>query len=137
MERTYWRIERIECFGHLRIVNRFPKITICGVEELDDLDLPRFSHVISIWDPLTEGQGTHEDVFRRRFAKSARVQFAYFDDVPSDLSGRKAASLEQIRDILTFSASIPRQVSVLIHCWAGISRSTAVGYAILCQSAGP
>jgi predicted protein tyrosine phosphatase len=53
------------------------------------------------------------------------------------LPNRQPPSLEQIREILAFSAAFPKRASVLVHCWAGISRSTAVGYAISCHSAGP
>lgn len=118
-------------------MTRFPKLTICSVAELSRLDLARFTHVISIWDPLATGQSTHERRIRRRFTNSTRIHFAYFDDVVASLPNRQAASLEQIREILAFSAAFPPRASVLIHCWAGISRSTAVGYAILCQAAGP
>jgi len=118
-------------------MTRFPKITISSVQELDGLDLKRFTHVISIWDPLTSGQSNHERRFRSKLAKSAQVHFAYFDDIVSPLPNRQPPSLEQIRTILAFSAALPKRASVLVHCWAGISRSTAVGYAILCQSAGP
>jgi len=114
---------------------RYPKITICGVHELEQLDLKKFSHVISIWDPEAECINEHENQFRRKLAKSAQVHFAYFDDISSPVPGRKAATLEQIREILTFSATITQRATILIHCWAGISRSAAVAYAVICQSA--
>jgi len=53
------------------------------------------------------------------------------------MDNRSAPTYEQIAEILTFAQSIDRSSSVLIHCWAGISRSTAVAYAVLCQIAGP
>lgn len=118
-------------------MTRFPKITICGVDELDDLDLKSFTHVISIWDPIDAGQPAHERRFRSKLPKSACVHFAYFDDVVSSESNRQPPTLEQIRGILAFTVELPKHANVLIHCWAGISRSTAIGYAILCQSAGP
>lgn len=118
-------------------MTRFPRITICSVQELDGLDLTRFTHVISIWDPLAAGQSTHERRFLSKLSKSVQVHFAYFDDIVSQVPNRQPASLEQIREILAFSAKFPKRASVLVHCWAGISRSTAVGYAILCQLAGP
>lgn len=118
-------------------MTRLPNITICGVNELNDLDLSRFTHVISIWDPLASGQSKHERQFRSRLKKSVQVHFAYFDDIVSPLPNRQVPSLEQVRKILSFGAALPRQASLLIHCHAGISRSTAVAYSILCQSAGP
>lgn len=53
------------------------------------------------------------------------------------MDSRSAPTYEQIAEILTFAQSIDRSSSVLVHCWAGISRSTAVAYAVLCQIADP
>jgi predicted protein tyrosine phosphatase len=44
---------------------------------------------------------------------------------------------DDLRRILAFAADLEPGAEILIHCWAGISRSTAVAYAILCQAAGP
>jgi predicted protein tyrosine phosphatase len=118
-------------------MTRFPKITICGVDELDGHDLGQFTHVISIWDPVWETRNGHQAQFRRRFSPASRVHFSYFDDIPAPMDARFAPSFEQIRKVLEFARTIEASSTVLIHCWAGISRSTAVAYAVLCQFAGP
>jgi predicted protein tyrosine phosphatase len=115
----------------------FPCLTICGVSELDDIDLSSFTHVISIWDPVWETRAGHQDQFIRRLATTARVHFAYFDDIPAPMDQRFAASLDQVQHMLDFARTIESPSRVLIHCWAGISRSTAVAYAVLCQHTGP
>lgn len=112
-------------------------MTICGVEELDELDLGSFTHVISIWDPVWETRDGHEDRFRRKLAETARAHFVFFDDIPTPVENRFAPAYEQIQEILVFAKPIEPSSSVLIHCWAGISRSTAVAYGILCQMTGP
>ena len=117
-------------------MTRFPKITICGVEELSDLDLTRFTHVISIWDPVWQGRDNHELQIRRKLSDSTQVHFAYFDDIPVPMDDRVAATLDQIREILAFGAAANERSSILIHCWAGVSRSSGVAYAVLCQAAG-
>ena len=118
-------------------MTRFPKIKICGVDELGDLDLTQFTHVISIWDPVWQGRDNHESQIRRKLGDATRVHFAYFDDIPVPMDDRVAATPEQIQEILAFGATANDRSSILIHCWAGVSRSTAVAYAVLCQAAGP
>jgi predicted protein tyrosine phosphatase len=86
---------------------------------------------------MDTGQPAHERRFRAKLTKSACVHFAYFDDAVSSESNRQPPSLEQVREILAFAVKLPKHANILIHCWAGISRSTAIGYAILCQAAGP
>ena len=43
--------------------------------------------------------------------------------------------LRDVKRILDFTAKIPFTAKVLVHCRAGISRSTATASAILCQHA--
>jgi predicted protein tyrosine phosphatase len=43
------------------------------------------------------------------------------------------ATLEQMKDILEFTAPLTSQDKLLVHCLAGVSRSTAVACGILCQ----
>ena len=63
----------------------------------------------------------------------------YFDDVtPTSLMykcfpNKKLPTSEQIQDILKFTASLKSTDKLLVHCSAGISRSTAVAAGILCQ----
>jgi predicted protein tyrosine phosphatase len=43
------------------------------------------------------------------------------------------ATIEQLKDILEFTAPLQSTDKLLVHCHAGISRSTAVACGILCQ----
>jgi predicted protein tyrosine phosphatase len=62
----------------------------------------------------------------------------YFDDVtPEDDFGLIVATLEDIKTILQFTAKLTATDKLLIHCGAGISRSTAVACGILCQHGLP
>lgn len=53
-----------------------------------------------------------------------------FDDVDSEQETQQIISKEQCQEIINFTNKIhdlPHQVNLVIHCFAGISRSAAVG----------
>jgi predicted protein tyrosine phosphatase len=45
--------------------------------------------------------------------------------------------MDHIEGLLTFSRTWTREAPLLVHCWAGISRSTAAAYILLCDMRGP
>ena len=55
------------------------------------------------------------------------------DDVTFSAPGSRAPSSSQILEILEFSKTFQSSDRVLIHCYAGVSRSTAVAIGLLCQ----
>jgi predicted protein tyrosine phosphatase len=114
-----------------------PKIYVCGVPELDTAFSNAFTHVISIWDPEWIDRGEVEHQLKKRLAGETRIHIAYFHDCSVEEPGRRLPAENDLREILTFAADLKPEAHVLIHCWAGISRSTAVAYAILCQFTGP
>jgi predicted protein tyrosine phosphatase len=72
-------------------------------------------------------------------SKKGLVQRYYFSDICRErnfaLSSDKPklASSKQILDILEFTAPLQSEDKLLVHCHAGISRSTAVACGVLCQ----
>ena len=109
---------------------------LCGLAELPAA-VGRFAptHAISITDPTSPHLPA--------FPASTRVLRLSFWDV-RDLPAGQAAWLSpaeralypaagHARAILDFGAGLPRQPRVLIHCWAGFSRSAAAAYLLLCQ----
>ena len=52
-------------------------------------------------------------------------------DVPTD--GLIAAKEDQVRSLIDFVESWSRSEPLAIHCWAGISRSTAAAFVTLCH----
>jgi predicted protein tyrosine phosphatase len=59
-----------------------------------------------------------------------------FNDIAAPAEGLVAPSREAIRAILDFGAQWDRRAPLLIHCFAGISRSTAAAYILACDRAG-
>jgi len=54
------------------------------------------------------------------------------DDVPAPFAGDIAPTEEHIQNILDFCSKWNRQGPMLVHCYAGVSRSTAAALTILC-----
>jgi len=44
---------------------------------------------------------------------------------------------QHIARLLAFARGWPAEAPLLVHCWAGISRSTAAAYIVLCDRFGP
>jgi predicted protein tyrosine phosphatase len=58
-------------------------------------------------------------------------------DVIEPVEGAVVPDASHIADILGFARSWDRTAPFLVHCWAGISRSTAAAYILLCDLHGP
>ncbi len=110
-------------------------LTICGVNELSEHEGTPWTHVISIWDKVS-----YEDVGCRMTVKEvaphAKLLFSFFDDV-DDPEIPEAPTFRQVKRILDFTQDLPAKAQVLVHCRAGVSRSTATAFAILCQHTLP
>ena len=110
-------------------------LTICGVDELPDQEGKRWTHVISIWDKVfLYDIACCEKV--KAVAPRAQLLFTYFEDT-DDPSNPDAPMIRDVKRILDFTNQLPAKAKVLVHCRAGISRSTATAYAILCQHSPP
>jgi predicted protein tyrosine phosphatase len=54
-----------------------------------------------------------------------------------DPTGNQAPAREHVERLIAFGRGWDAQAPMLVHCWAGVSRSTASAYTILCDRAGP
>lgn len=112
-------------------------LSVCGKDEVDDFALRDVTHLLSIEDPGIAKEtppwfnGLHRQI--------------HFHDVESLHEARMMnatmATREQVAEILRFGdtsrrASLRRPVHLLIHCYAGASRSTAACYVIVAQTLG-
>ena len=106
-------------------------LTICGVRELPEQEGKRWTHVVSIWDvSFLYDVACREQV--KQVAPRAKLHFTFFEDV-DDPGNPDAPRLHDVKRILDFTNDLPTEAKVLVHCRAGVSRSTATAYAILCQ----
>ncbi|MHA7774139.1 tyrosine phosphatase family protein [Roseibium sp. M-1] len=58
--------------------------------------------------------------------------FLAFNDIVAPVDGLVPASEQQIAEFVDFVRVWDRQAPLVIHCWAGISRSTAGAYVAAC-----
>jgi predicted protein tyrosine phosphatase len=57
------------------------------------------------------------------------------DDICDPLEGCTLPDVEHVAQFLDFAARWDRTSPLVVHCWAGISRSTATAFAIACARA--
>jgi predicted protein tyrosine phosphatase len=107
-------------------------ITVCGIDELAAHQTTRASHVLSILDPVApvpEAFGT--------YGEHEKLELR-FDDVIEDTDTMQAPRRADVESILAFGRDLmaepPPGAHLLVHCHAGISRSTASMVLILAQA---
>jgi predicted protein tyrosine phosphatase len=107
-------------------------ITVCGIEELAGHRATGASHVLSILDPdapIPEAFGT--------YGEHEKLELR-FDDIIEAAPGQQPPEPAHVERLLAFGRDLiaePRSTAhLLIHCHAGISRSTAAMVLILAQA---
>ena len=56
----------------------------------------------------------------------------HIDDIAQPMDGMVAPDASHVAQLLEFASAWDRQGHMVIHCWAGISRSTAAAFITLC-----
>ena len=104
-------------------------LTICGLDELDYRSVEGVTHVLSILDP-----GWPEPAVFRAIGPHLRTTLRFHDAIeraPHVVLPRRA----HIKAILAFGRDLGGDFGhLLVHCHAGISRSTAAMAMILAQA---
>ena len=108
------------------------KITVCGIEELTGHCETGVSHVLSILDPewpVPEAFGA--------FGEHEKLELR-FHDVIEDTPGMVPPREEHVAALLRFGRDLAVEPSplahLLVHCHAGISRSTGTMALVLAQA---
>ena len=108
------------------------RVSICGLDEIAAFVDEDVSHVVSILDP-----DYPEPSDFARFPDHDRVTFR-FDDIITDVPTMQAPTVEDVRRILAVGETVAGDSArhLLVHCHAGVSRSTAA-VAVLLSQANP
>jgi predicted protein tyrosine phosphatase len=106
------------------------QVTICGIDELGLHCEARVTHVLSILDP-----GWPEPEALGAFDQHRRLELRFHDVIETG-SGYIAPESRDIEQLLAFGRDLTeaRGTHLLVHCHAGVSRSTAAATLILAQT---
>jgi len=101
-------------------------IIVCPFHAVPRLvDAGQITHVMSLLGPETP------HLTLDRLQPQCHLQLT-FHDISEPLDGFTAPRREDVATILDFVATWQPPAGLLIHCWAGISRSTAAAYSAIC-----
>ena len=108
------------------------KLSVCGIEELAGHCETGVSHVLSILDPewpVPEAFGA--------FGEHAKLELRFHDVIEADAPDSTPPREEHVAELLAFGRDLlrepPPEAHLLVHCHAGVSRSTASMALILAQ----
>jgi predicted protein tyrosine phosphatase len=106
------------------------QVTICGIDELGFHWEAGVTHVLSILDP-----GWPEPEALGAFDAHRRLELRFHDVIEAG-PGWIAPERRDVEQLLTFGRDLTeaRGTHLLIHCHAGVSRSTAAATLILAQT---
>lgn len=109
------------------------RLTICGLEELGSFQDAAVTHVLSILDPAHP-----EPADFSSYMPHARLTLR-FDDIIAPMSGMSLPQPAHIEQLLEFGRGLADEAGdplshLLVHCHAGISRSTAAMATLLAEA---
>ncbi|MEI9932065.1 MAG: protein-tyrosine phosphatase family protein [Rhizomicrobium sp.] len=107
-----------------------PKILITSLAALPDAMAQHGpSHIVSL---LSSGYMIETP---RDFAADRHLRLAMHDIADEGMP--ESPSSVHIERLIDFGREWNASAPMIVHCWAGISRSTAAAYTLLCDRAGP
>ena len=114
----------------MRTSSTAPRITICGISELGEYSAAGVTHVLSLLGPNAADP--------QEFAAFAphRRLILRFHDVIEPEPDQIVPSREDVERLLAFGREVCKvpEAHLLVHCRAGVSRSTAAAALILMQA---
>ena len=104
-------------------------IIVCPLRHVPEVAAARRpSHLISLLDPIyIETVPTPPDLPGHRHLRLA------VDDISEPAPGMTAPEEHHVIRILDFGRDWDETRPLLVHCWAGISRSTAAAFILACE----
>jgi predicted protein tyrosine phosphatase len=111
------------------------RLTVCGLDELDSHATAGVTHVLSILDP-----GFPEPLAFGRYDPHHRLTMR-FHDIIGRWPGWQAPEREDVEALVAFGGELDRAGErlrhLLVHCHAGVSRSTAALATLLARHTAP
>ncbi len=106
------------------------RVTICGIPELDEHSAAGVTHILSILDPDWDDPPAFA-----LFPPHRRLALR-FNDIIEPTPERLAPSRDDVERLLAFGRELGGRAGnhLLVHCHAGVSRSTASAALILAQA---
>lgn len=105
-------------------------LLVCPLSQVETARaLHRPSHLVSLLSPASP-----DEAWPRPSAGDAHLRLA-FHDITEPREGLIAPDPAQVARLLDFAAGWDPARPMLVHCWAGVSRSTAAAFVIACQRA--
>ena len=106
------------------------QVTICGIDELECHCAGGITHVLSILDP-----GWPEPEALSGFSINRRLRLRFHDVIESQ-PGWIAPERWDVELLLAFSRdlAVSEEAHLLVHCHAGVSRSTAAATLVMAQA---
>jgi predicted protein tyrosine phosphatase len=103
-----------------------PRIIVCPLSHVPiSVDTHGASHLVSLIK-----QGT--PVERPASIAVDRHLYLGFDDITEPMDGMIAPAEDHVRELLTFIDTWDQARPIVVHCYAGISRSTAGAFITMC-----
>lgn len=102
-------------------------IIVCGLAEVPAVIAARRpSHLVTLLDPASMIH-TPEGVSADRHLKIG------VNDIAEAMDGLVLPTEQVVTDLLDFGATWDETAPMVVHCWAGISRSTASAFILACE----
>ena len=102
-------------------------IIVCPLNKVQSLiDQHGAKHVVTLLAPDT-GDQPPQGIAPERHLK------LYFHDIVQPMEGHVPPGAGDAEKLIAFFQDWDRKDPMLVHCWAGISRSTAAAYTALCM----
>ncbi|WP_316861438.1 tyrosine protein phosphatase [uncultured Cohaesibacter sp.] len=99
---------------------------VCPLAKLDQVvERVQASYLVSVVNPEMEVRRP------RRIAKDNHL-FLGLNDIGVSMPGFKLSSEQQVRILIDFFLKWDKAEPMVVHCWAGVSRSTASAYIAAC-----
>lgn len=106
-----------------------PTLHVCPLSRLHDtLAATRASHLVTL-------MGVGASVQRPASIAAERHLTISVSDIVEPMDGHVLAEASHMRQLISFFRAWDRERPLVLHCWAGISRSTAAAYIAACALA--